>query len=52
MVITSAKTPMENQEWKKHPLLSLGFSAASPAAEKVHDGDNQMPFWAGHIFPG
>ena len=20
MLITSAKTPMENQEWKKHPL--------------------------------
>lgn len=33
-------------------VLSLGFSAASQAAEKVHAGDNQMPSWAGHIFPG
>jgi len=32
--------------------LPLGFSASSQAAEKVRDGDNQMPSWAEHIFPG
>lgn len=31
-------------------VLSLGFSAASQGAEKVRDGDNQLPSCAGQFF--
>lgn len=49
---TSVKTRVEDTS----TVLLLG-SAASQAAEKMGcpppcDGDNQMPSWAGHVFPG